>query len=120
MHELSITQSMLELALSEAKKANASRIDKISLIIGEMSGVVDESVKFYFRLLSKDTIARGAELNFTRVPTKARCRNCEHEFILQEFNWVCPRCRLSSLEIIAGSELYLESIEVEQGGNQGS
>lgn len=47
MHELSITQSMLELALSEAKKANASRIDKISLIIGEMSGVVDESVKFY-------------------------------------------------------------------------
>ncbi len=113
MHELSITQSMVELALDEGKKAGAKRIGKISLIIGEMSGVVDESVKFYFDFLSKDTIAEGAQLDFKRIPMKARCKKCQNEFILNEFDWVCPKCKGSKLEIIGGDELRIESIEVE-------
>ncbi len=118
MHELSITQDMLDLALSEAKKANAAKIGKINLVIGEMAGVVDECVRFYFDFLSKDTIAQGAALNIKRVPKQARCRDCGKEFELEDFNWVCPYCKGNLLEITAGSELFLESIEVEQDGNK--
>lgn len=113
MHELSITQDMLELALSEAEKVNARRIGKISLVIGEMTGVVDDSVKFYFDFISKDTIARDAALIFKKIPVKARCRRCGREFTVSDLNWICPDCRGTSLEITSGNELYLESIEVE-------
>ncbi len=117
MHELAITQSMLDVVLEQAQKANARRVEKINLIIGEMTGVVDECVRFYFDLLSKGTIAEGATLSFKMVPTTARCRRCDKSFELKEFDWVCPHCSNKSMEIIAGQELFVESIEVEEDGN---
>jgi hydrogenase nickel incorporation protein HypA/HybF len=113
MHELSITQNMLDLVLEEAKKARAERVKRINLVIGEMSGVVDQSVEFYFEFLSKDTIARGATLSFRNVPTEVRCRSCGEVFNPKEFDWSCPKCQGSGAEITAGNELYVESIEVE-------
>ena len=113
MHELAITQSMLDLVLEQAREVRAERVGKINLVIGEMSGVVDECVEFYFQFLSKGTIANGAALSFKKVPMQARCRNCGQLFIPEEFDWSCPNCRNSSMEVVAGNELYVESIEVE-------
>jgi len=113
MHELAITQSMLDLVLEEAKKAGAERVGKINLVIGEMSGIVDQCVEFYFEFLSKDTIAKEAILSFKKIPTQARCRNCGELFIPKEFDWSCPNCQNSQMEIVAGNELYIESLEVE-------
>lgn len=113
MHELAITQSMLDLVLQEAGKAGGKTVVKINLVIGEKSGVVDECVKFYFEFLSKDTIARGATLSFQIVPMQARCHNCGELFIPKEFDWACPRCQNNQIEIVAGNELRVDSIEVE-------
>jgi hydrogenase nickel incorporation protein HypA/HybF len=113
MHELSITQSMLDLVLEEAKKVGAERVGKVNLVIGEMSGIVGECVEFYFEFLSQDTIAHGATLSFKKTPTQARCRNCGELFMPKEFDWSCPSCQDGSIEIVAGKELYVESIEVE-------
>ncbi len=113
MHELSITQSMLEVALEQAKAANASKITRINLTIGELTGVVDDCVKFYFELLSKDTIASQASLIFEKPSTRLRCRNCAREFSPAELDWACPNCHSQSVEIIAGRECYVNSIEVE-------
>ena len=113
MHELSITQSMLDLVLKEAKKVKAEKVEKINLVIGEMSGIVDQCVEFYFEFLSKDTIANGAILSFTKIPTQARCHNCGELFMPKELDWSCPKCRGSSSEIVTGNELYVESIEVK-------
>lgn len=113
MHELAITQSVLDIALEHAQNFDATKITRINLVIGEMSGVVDECVRFYFDFISKDTIASEAALSFERVPIKARCRNCDTTFPLSEFDWTCPNCQSSSIEIVAGRELYIDSIEVE-------
>ena len=113
MHELAITRSLLDLVLAEAAKAEASRIMAITVVLGEMSGVLDEYVKFNFDLLSKDTPAEGAALSFRNVPKQARCRGCGHLFHPEGIAWVCPGCQSPELEITAGSELYVESIEVE-------
>ena len=80
MHEFSITQSMLSLALEKANEAKASKITKINLVIGDLSCIVDECVRFYFDFLSKDTAAAGASLSFERRATRLRCRNCETAF----------------------------------------
>ena len=113
MHELSITQSMFDLVLEQANKAKAKKVEKINMVIGEMTGIVGDSVQFYFDFLSKGTIAEEAALSFSMVPPKVRCRNCSKTFKLKEFEWTCPYCHGESLEIIAGQELYVESIEVE-------
>ncbi len=113
MHELSITQSMLDLVLEQAEKADASRVEKVNLVIGEMTGVVDDCVQFYFSLLGKGTIAEEAVLSCKMVPATARCRNCGKTFQPKEFDWTCPHCGKSGMEIVAGQELFVESIEVE-------
>ncbi len=120
MHELAITQSMLDLVLKEAEKAGAKEVGKINLVIGEMTGFVDESVQFYFDFLSKGTIAERAQLSFRMIPATARCRGCDKAFECNEFDWTCPYCQGNSVEIIAGRELFVESIEVEEHGNKGA
>jgi len=113
MHELAITQSMLDLVLKQAGEAEAGKVGKISLVIGEMTGVVGRCVQFYFDFLSKGTPAEGAALNFKVIPTTAKCHNCGQEFELGEFDWTCPHCKGNNIEIVGGKELFVESIEVE-------
>jgi len=113
MHELAITQSMVELVLKEAEQAKAGKVSKINLVIGEMSGYVEESVQFYFDLFTKDTIAQEAELSFNMVPFQAKCRDCGKSFKPREFEWTCIHCQANRIEIVAGNELRVESIEVD-------
>jgi hydrogenase nickel incorporation protein HypA/HybF len=113
MHELSVTQSILDIAVNSAKESGATVIKQINLVIGDMSSVLDDCVQFYFDFLSKGSIAQGAKLNFRRIPMKGRCRKCGREFQISGENWTCPQCRDPGVEIIAGSEFYLDSIEVE-------
>jgi hydrogenase nickel incorporation protein HypA/HybF len=113
MHELSIAQSMFGLVLEQAKKADASKVVNINLVIGEMTGVVVESVQFYLDFLGKGTAAEKAALNIKKVPAQATCRACHRTFELPEFERTCPYCKEEGLEITGGTELFLESIEVE-------
>lgn len=113
MHEFSITESMLSLALRKANEAGANRITRISLVIGDLSGVVGECVQYYFDFLSKDTIASGAELSFETKPTRLRCRSCETVFSPNGSDWSCPDCRETGIDIVSGRECYMESIEVD-------
>jgi len=113
MHELTITQSMLDLALQYAEKAGAHRITHINLVVGEISGVVDQSVQFYFDLLSKDTLAEGGKLVISMQPARFRCAACGNEFPMQDRSWICPACQALGGEVISGREFYMESIEVE-------
>ena len=113
MHELSITQSILSIALEKAGKAKVSKITRINITIGELSGIVDDCVQFYFDFLSKDTIAAEASLHFERTPTRLRCRNCATVFSPDNTDWVCPGCGEQTIEVISGRESYVNSIEVE-------
>ena len=113
MHEMAVTQSMVDLVLDEAKKGGARKVKKINLVLGELSGVVGDCVQFYFGLMSKDTIAEGATISFSTVSTQARCRQCTKVFEVKESDWICPECRSVGVDLVAGNELFVESIEVE-------
>ena len=113
MHEFAITQSMLELVQEHAQQAGASRIGRINLVIGELSGFVAECMQFYFDDLSKGTMAESAELTFKSVPTTGRCRDCGREFQMEELDWMCPFCQGGNIQLIGGNELFVESIEVD-------
>ena len=113
MHEQSIVESLLALALENAEKANAKRILRIYLVVGEYSGVLEEAVNFYFSFLSKNTIAADASLFYTRIPAQLRCRNCDRIFYPEKLDFHCPDCNEQQVEIISGRELYIDSMEVE-------
>jgi len=113
VHELAITQSMLEIVLKQAEQAHAKKVTKINLVIGDMTGVVSDSVQFYLDILTKETIAEGAVVSFTMVPSQAKCRTCNQTFELKEFDWTCPNCQGNIIDVISGKELLVESIEVE-------
>ena len=114
MHELAITQSILDIVLKEAGAAGASKITRVNVVIGELSGVVSDSVQFYFDFLTKDNAAEGAMLNFKMVPTVLKCRECSTEFSPQDSSWVCPQCQGSGMEVLAGRDCFVESIEVAE------
>ena len=113
MHELSITQTLFDVVIEQAKRSEAKKVCRINLIIGEMTGIVGESVCYYLDFLSKNTIAEGASLNIKSIPVRARCLNCSKTFELGKFTWCCPDCDSAKLEITAGNELFIDSIEVD-------
>ena len=113
MHELAITQSILSIVVEKAEEVKANKITRINLTIGEMSGIVADCVQFYFDFLSKDTIAAHANLYFDRPRTKLRCRHCGMTYEPDGFDWICNNCHNNNVEIIAGRECYVTSIEVD-------
>jgi len=113
MHELGITEGLLSLALEQATKAQAQRITKIEVVIGQDSGASKESIRFYFDLLTPGTIAEGATIAFERVNTRFRCPHCQRLLTPAEASGGCPDCGERHLELAAGRELYLKSIDVE-------
>ncbi len=112
MHEMAVTRSVLDIAIRHAQQADASRITQIKLVIGEMTGIVDDSLQFYFDFLSQDTMAKGASLVFDRRPAVYRCRECETTFHPEGLDWTCPACDALAFEVVSGREFRIESIEV--------
>lgn len=113
MHELMVTESILEIAIRHAEKADAHRVTDLYLVLGELSTVIDESVQFYWDFISENTIAEGAKLHFRRIPAVLECQNCGQKYHLAR-DLTCPFCRSSEVKIIAGREFSLEAIEVSQ------
>ena len=103
----------MSLAIEKATEAKAVKITRINLVVGELSGVAGECVQFYFDVISKNTIADGAQLCFETKPTQIRCRQCQTVFTPANHEWSCPQCREMDVEIVSGRECYMESIEVE-------
>lgn len=114
MHELSVTESVLELALEHAKKAQATRVTSINLVIGRLSSIVDDSIQFYWDTISENTICQGAKLNFDRKPAFLLCQDCDTKYSIEERLIPCPNCGSYNTKIASGEEFYLDSIEIEK------
>jgi hydrogenase nickel incorporation protein HypA/HybF len=109
MHELAIAESIID-ALKEQVKG---KITSIKLRIGEMSGVVPESLRFSFQIASEGTAAEGATLDIEHVPLTAMCNNCLETFRIQNYCFECSGCGRSNFKVISGRELMIEEVEVE-------
>lgn len=112
MHEVSLMQSTLNIALAQAKGANAAKIDFLTMEIGDLSGVMPEALEFAFEVLRLGTIAENAQLKINSVAVVCHCQSCNCDFQPEAYIYTCPRCQQISSNIIAGKELELVSIVV--------
>ncbi len=113
MHELSIMQSALSLALGQAQQAGASRVHVIRLRIGSLSGVVPDALQFAFEALAPGTLAEGAQLAIENVPARFWCAQCAREFESEDMFADCPQCGRPSGELRAGREMEVASLEID-------
>ena len=112
MHELAITQNILSVVLDEARAAQAKKVTRIDLVIGELSGIEGDCVQFNFEYVKRGDIAEEAVLNFKIAPAQLRCRDCQADFSPSGI-WICPECQSSRIEIVSGRDCFIESIEVD-------
>ena len=118
MHELAVTESILDITLRHAESAGAQRVTDIHLVLGELASIVDDSVQFYWDMISKDTIAEGAELHFKRIRAEMECLECGTVYYPDEGRLRCPQCQDSQVRVIAGEEFRLEAIEIDESPDQ--
>ncbi|MCG2785267.1 MAG: hydrogenase maturation nickel metallochaperone HypA [Anaerolineae bacterium] len=113
MHELAITESILEISLRHAQAQNATKITDLYIVMGQWSSVVDDSVQFYWDMISDGTIAQGANLHFERIRTELTCLDCGKVYQPDAETLPCPNCQSTRLKVTKGEEFRLDSIEIE-------
>lgn len=112
MHELSIMYETLEHAEAAARRENATRIHRIRLRIGALSGVVAESLEFAFETLRLGTMAEDARLDIERIPATFHCGACGGDVALDEVEFVCPACAGPLTLKNGGREMEIADLEV--------
>jgi hydrogenase nickel incorporation protein HypA/HybF len=110
MHELSIAENIIEYATEFAKQHKAERVLKLELEIGQLSGVIKESLEFAFEETLKNTVLENATIIISETKGIARCNNCGTEFENPDWYTPCPECTSVNSEIIKGKELLITSI----------
>lgn len=112
MHELSVAGAIVDTVV---RAAEGRPVSAVTLRIGHLRQVVPDSLAFYLEIVSRETICEGATFEQIAVPARLRCRGCEETWTVTAPAFRCPACAGSDVEIVAGKELEVESIEVEMG-----
>ena len=114
MHELSLTQSVVELcAARAAEQGNDARVTHVTLEVGVLAAVMPDAMRFCFEICAKGTALEGAELEIIEIPGRARCLDCAGEVAVTQLFDTC-RCGSANLILISGEELKVKQMEVEE------
>jgi hydrogenase nickel incorporation protein HypA/HybF len=117
MHELAVTEKILDIAVKHARMNGVNKIRSITLKIGEMSDIENEWIQHYFDYLSKNTVAEGAVLKIERTPIVLRCNKCKREIEISKNklgDTTCPDCSSQKdFSIVSGREYFIKEMEAE-------
>jgi hydrogenase nickel incorporation protein HypA/HybF len=111
MHELSVATAVLNTAL---KHAEDRRVSVVSVRVGAMRQVVPGSLRFYFEIVARDTACEDAALELVEIATELRCSACERRWSPEIPAFRCPDCGSADVRTLAGEELEVDYIEVEE------
>jgi hydrogenase nickel incorporation protein HypA/HybF len=111
MHELSIADAVVQIALEHAR---GRRVTKVELRVGHLRQVVPAALEFSFELVAAGTQAEGAELQIEEIPAEGRCRACGAESRFEGFPLACAACGSLDVEVTAGEELLVAALEVDE------
>lgn len=116
MHEMSIAQNLLEIIRDQLfqLELDTARVKVVRMKIGEMAGVVPESLRFCFEVASEGTPAQGAQLTIEEIPIKCRCRQCESDFGVESYAFICSKCGSPDVDLLSGNELQVVELELDE------
>jgi hydrogenase nickel incorporation protein HypA/HybF len=111
MHELSIAEGIVEVA---RRHAAGRRVVRVEVKVGHLRQVLPDSLHFAFEFVTQGTALDGAELAIAHIPAAGRCRECGTPSVLKGFPLCCARCGGLNVEVIAGEELLVDVLELEE------
>jgi hydrogenase nickel incorporation protein HypA/HybF len=114
LHELSIASSILETVRAELSSRPGIRPTVIALRIGALSGVDAESLRFGFEALVRDTDYDPLRLEIELVPRRPKCIDCGCEYTVVDNDSLCTNCQSPVAICVAGEELDIAYVEVEE------
>lgn len=115
MHELQVTERILDIVLEHAVAHDVTRVVLIHLRVGELSDLEDEWLQRYFDYLSRGTLAENARLEIERAPIVVRCESCYRSFEVRRDELrkaSCSECGESGFRLVSGSGYFIKNIEV--------
>jgi hydrogenase nickel incorporation protein HypA/HybF len=110
---MSLTESIVEIAVETAGREGASRVRRIVVDIGALSHVEPEALLFCFSAVSAGTIAEGARLDILRIPGAGWCADCGKTVPLEERFGPCPECGGFHVQMTAGDEMRVKEMEID-------
>ena len=113
MHEYSIVLSLLESCEEYVKNHNATKVTKLVVKIGVLSGVEPELLQRAFDTFKEQSVCDGAFLDLHVQKVVIYCNMCSEESILESLEFQCPRCGSHNITIKDGEEMYLMQLELE-------
>ncbi|NKQ41854.1 MAG: hydrogenase/urease nickel incorporation protein HypA [Sulfurovum sp.] len=113
MHEYSIVQALIGQCEDLADENNASKVIKVVIKIGILSGVEPHLLESAFDTFKEETICAQAELVVNKQKLKLHCNNCDDEFEVDGHEYLCQSCQSNSVRIVDGEDMYLMSLEME-------
>jgi hydrogenase nickel incorporation protein HypA/HybF len=116
MHEMGIANSVLEAVQAEVARRPGCSPCKVGVRVGELAAVDPSALQFCFEALTRETDFESLQLEILVCARRHRCLDCGNEFVVQEYDSQCPRCRNLRSECISGEELELAYLEVEDHG----
>ena len=120
MHELSISSGIIEVARRAlaSQPPSASRVLRVDVRVGRLTGIVPEILRHYYALLTAGTELEGSTLAVEVVPVRGRCSDCSVAFEVGDLCFRCPHCGSGFPEIFSGKELEVVSLETAEDGNE--
>jgi hydrogenase nickel incorporation protein HypA/HybF len=112
MHELSIVQSIVDIAASEVKKHDATAVERIELQIGKLAGIDPQALDFAWEVAIIGTVLEKAARTIDFVKGRAKCLDCGIEYFIDEPFDDCPGCHSYRKEYKSGRELLVKSITI--------
>lgn len=114
MHEMSLMSEVIKIVSEDASLHGFSKVDKIDMIVGDLSNVLPDALElafYYFQKQGLGILDESTELHIIREEAKAKCQTCLFEFTPDYRLALCPKCRLSNCLLISGETFRVESYE---------
>jgi hydrogenase nickel incorporation protein HypA/HybF len=113
MHEMALTESIVEIAAEGARKEGAAKVKRVCVEVGALSHVEPEALEFCFAAVSAGTIVEGAILEIDRVAGEGWCPDCRKPVVIAERFAPCPECAGFHVRVTSGDALRVREIEIE-------
>ena len=114
MHELSIAENIVEIAVGSLPGNGDAVVEEIELEIGVLSGIEIDALTFAMDVVVKRTPLEHAAVRITTVQGRASCNLCGAEFDVEDFFTPCPSCGSFNLDILQGEEMRVKSLLVKE------
>lgn len=112
MHEVSVIEEIIEVVNDQIREYPGKKVQSITLKIGKFRNYVPDIMRFSWESMTKDTDLDGASLRIIEIPVELKCRDCKHVYQPEEYDFICPKCDSTHVDMNTGDELLLDSLEL--------